>query len=57
MYSNKAACLLSLNKYEECIETCNESLKIDEKFLKSMKRRAIALMNLGKFEDSIYQLR
>lgn len=41
-YGNRAACYLYLKKYNKCIEDCNKTLAIDEKFTKALKRRGKA---------------
>jgi tetratricopeptide (TPR) repeat protein len=52
-HSNAAACLLSLGRFEECIEECDLALDLDETYTKAALRRAQALEGLEKWADAI----
>jgi DnaJ family protein C protein 7 len=52
-YSNRAACYQKIKKYYKCIEDTDEALKIDSKFTKASRRKAQALLALGKFKDAL----
>ena len=59
-YSNKAAALYEMNNFKECIEACNQAVKIgqytnykNETLAKITARKAKALLQLTKYEESI----
>ena len=41
-YSNRAACYLSLKKFDKTIDDCNKALALDPNFAKAFRRRALA---------------
>eukprot|EP00742_Colponemidia_sp_Colp-10_P006448 GILJ01006908.1.p1 GENE.GILJ01006908.1~~GILJ01006908.1.p1 ORF type:complete len:441 (+),score=74.46 GILJ01006908.1:44-1366(+) len=45
--ANKAACLLSLKRYDECIETCTDAISNDRNNTKALFRRAMALLEVS----------
>lgn len=51
-YSNRAACYQKIKKFYKCIEDTEEALKIDPNFTKAMRRKALALLAIGKFKDA-----
>lgn len=53
VYSNKAACELSLKNYRRCINDCKKSLSIDSKNIKAYFRMAKAFMMLKLFDESL----
>lgn len=52
-HANRAACLMKLERFEECIEACDDALDIDESYLKAMLRRAAALEKLDKLDEAV----
>jgi DnaJ family protein C protein 7 len=56
-YANRAACFLGMKKYLKCIEDCNETLKLDPKFTKAIKRKAKSLYLSGKIQEARQQYR
>lgn len=53
VYSNKAACELSLKNYRKCINDCKSCLSIDSKNIKAYFRMAKAFMLLRYFDESL----
>lgn len=52
-FGNRAACYLALKNYARTIEDCDRAISIDPNFAKAHRRRALALMNQLKFEESL----
>jgi len=59
-YSNKTAVYFEMKDYEKCIATCDDAIKIAKegpydyvKLAKVMARKANALLQQGKFDESI----
>eukprot|EP00331_Platyophrya_macrostoma_P002565 CAMPEP_0176419818 /NCGR_PEP_ID=MMETSP0127-20121128/8265_1 /TAXON_ID=938130 /ORGANISM="Platyophrya macrostoma, Strain WH" /LENGTH=509 /DNA_ID=CAMNT_0017800351 /DNA_START=58 /DNA_END=1587 /DNA_ORIENTATION=- len=52
-YSNRAACYQKIKKYYKCIEDTDEALRIDPNFTKASRRKAQALLAIGKFKDAL----
>jgi len=48
-FGNRAACYLSLKKFNKCVEDCNKTLELDPKFVKAHKRRGKAYLMLGEY--------
>lgn len=53
LYANRAACLLQLERYGECVQDCNRALELDPSYLKAYTRKAKALTSLGRFERAV----
>ena len=53
IYSNRAATLLSLERYQEALEDCEKVLALDPKFLKGHLRKAMALNKLGQLNKAL----
>eukprot|EP01016_Furgasonia_blochmanni_P010461 TRINITY_DN1443_c0_g1_i1.p1 TRINITY_DN1443_c0_g1~~TRINITY_DN1443_c0_g1_i1.p1 ORF type:complete len:547 (+),score=117.73 TRINITY_DN1443_c0_g1_i1:65-1705(+) len=51
-FANRAACYLSLKKYNKCIEDCNSTLTLDPNFTKAIRRKAKSLFSLGKIDQA-----
>ena len=51
LYGNRAQCYASLQKYEDAERDCDESLKIDPKYVKALVRRAAAREKLERPEE------
>lgn len=52
-HSNLALCYYRLERYNECIESCNASLKIQPTFAKAFYRRSLAYEALGETSKAI----
>ncbi|KAK7022927.1 TOM (translocase of outer membrane) complex component, partial [Paramarasmius palmivorus] len=44
---------MTLPKYEQVVEDCDEALKLDANYVKALNRRANALEALERYEDAI----
>ncbi|CAM0142944.1 hypothetical protein VKS41_002470 [Umbelopsis sp. WA50703] len=53
LYSNRAAVLQKLGKYEEALADCNKALELDSTFTKVYSRRAACYMELEQFEEAV----
>ena len=51
LYTNRAAALLQLGRYDEALNDANAALKIDPQWEKAWYRGAKALIKLGRFEE------
>jgi len=51
-YANRAACYLGLKKFQKCIQDCDDTLAIDPKFTKALRRKARSLYCLGRFKEA-----
>ena len=52
LWTNRAKCRNVMEKYEEAISDCDSALLINPKCSKSIEQKGIALMRLGRFDDS-----
>jgi len=52
LYTNKAACLLKLERFKEALEAANDSKAVNPKWLKAYLREAQAYMGLKEFGDA-----
>ncbi|TFY77935.1 hypothetical protein EWM64_g6076 [Hericium alpestre] len=54
-YSNRAACYMNISppKYEQVVEDCDAALKLDNKYVKALNRRATALEALERYEEAL----
>lgn len=50
IYSNRAMARLKRNLLQEAVDDCTESLRIDDRFIKSYLRRGEAYQRLKKFK-------
>jgi tetratricopeptide (TPR) repeat protein len=53
VYSNRAATLLTLERYEEALADCEKVLELDPKFIKGFLRKAMALRALGRKREAL----
>lgn len=51
-YTNKAACLIKLEQYDEAIRHCQAAKKVDEKWVKAYFREGEAYMALKEYGES-----
>ena len=54
--SNRAACYIRLERYEEAVEDCEAALELNSKFWKAGARAGKALMMLGEFDRALAHL-
>ncbi len=52
LYQNRAACLLKLNRYIECVLDCDKALEIQPASIKALYRRACAYEQLHRIDES-----
>ncbi|GMM28567.1 protein channel [Martiniozyma asiatica (nom. inval.)] len=55
-YGNRSACYSALGNFEKTIEDTTKALELDPKYTKCLFRRATAFENVGKFEDSLFDI-
>jgi tetratricopeptide (TPR) repeat protein len=53
LFSNRAATLLALERYEEALQDCDKVLEIDPKFMKGYLRKSMALKALGRKREAL----
>lgn len=52
-FSNRALCYYNLNRFEECLIDCERALRIYPNFVKVMKKKSQACVNLLRFDEAI----
>ena len=52
-HANRAACLLRLERFEQCVAACDDCLDIDPGYVKAMLRRVTALERLGMVDEAL----
>mmetsp|Transcript_21407 Transcript_21407/g.50327 ORF Transcript_21407/g.50327 Transcript_21407/m.50327 type:complete len:387 (+) Transcript_21407:39-1199(+) len=52
LYSNRSACLLKVGQTEKAFEDASKCIELDSKFVKGHFRRAMAAMNLQRWEEA-----
>ncbi|KAF9992639.1 hypothetical protein BGZ80_004734 [Entomortierella chlamydospora] len=57
LYSNRATVLAKLSRYEEAIQDCDASLKLDSSFVKVLRKRAECQLKLEKYEEAVRDLK
>eukprot|EP01031_Cornospumella_fuschlensis_P026595 gene26595-32143_t len=57
LYANRAACALQLGMCKESVQDCNQSLELEDTYLKALVRRARAFKQLDKPSDAIRDYR
>ena len=50
VYLNIAACQIKLKQYENAIKNCTKALEIEDKNVKALYRRCVALTEINEFE-------
>ncbi|CAD8145329.1 unnamed protein product [Paramecium pentaurelia] len=55
-YSNRAACYIPLRQYKKALDDTEQALKRDSNNVKTLRRKAIALQNLGRLEECVNSL-
>lgn len=53
VYSNRAATLLALKRFEEALEDCEKVIGLDSNFLKGYLRKSLALKSLGRKKEAL----
>lgn len=56
-YANRANTYLMMQGYDECIKDCDESIKLDGKYIKAYYRKAKAQMCQQKYDDGLATLK
>ncbi|XP_048269230.1 dnaJ homolog subfamily C member 7 isoform X2 [Bombus affinis] len=56
LHFNKAMVAAKLNRLNESVTECTEALKLDEKYLKALLRRAASYMELKEYEKAVRDL-
>ena len=54
--SNRAACYIRLERYEEAVDDCEAALELNRKFWKAGARAGKALMMMGEFDRALAHL-
>ncbi|KAF7722006.1 hypothetical protein EC973_003789 [Apophysomyces ossiformis] len=57
LYSNRAAVLQKLKKFEEALGDCNKAIELDADFTKVYSRRAACYMELEQYEEAVRDYR
>ena len=52
LWTNRAACRNTMEKYDEAISDCDTALSIDSKCTRSIKQKGNALLGLGRFDEA-----
>ncbi|KAL7303247.1 hypothetical protein TKK_0004447 [Trichogramma kaykai] len=53
LYFNKATAAAKMQDYRDAIVQCTEALKLDDKYLKALLRRAFSYMILQEYEEAV----
>ncbi|KAF9943935.1 hypothetical protein BGZ70_005236, partial [Mortierella alpina] len=53
LYSNRATVLAKLARYEEAVQDCDASLKLDATFVKVLRKRAECQLKLEQYEEAV----
>lgn len=53
MYSNRAACKLHMEKYDEAIKDCSKAIDLHPHYLKAVLRRAELYEKVEKLEEAL----
>ena len=53
IYANRAASLLSLERFQEALDDCDKVIELDPKFTKAYLRKALALRGLGQLTKAL----
>ncbi|KAG9323716.1 hypothetical protein KVV02_006439 [Mortierella alpina] len=57
LYSNRATVLSKLARYEEAVQDCDASLKLDSTFVKVLRKRAECQLKLEQYEEAVRDLK
>lgn len=52
-YGNKAACSMRLSEFNDCLQSCNEALKINTEYVKVLMRRCLAYEHLRQWQNAM----
>jgi tetratricopeptide (TPR) repeat protein len=52
-FSNRSLCFYNLNKYEQCIQDCEKALSLNPNFVKVLKKKSQACLNILKFNEAV----
>lgn len=56
-YLNRALCYYNMRNYAECVKECDKSLRLNPSYIKAMKKKSTALVQLLKFDDALNVLK
>ena len=56
-YSNRAICHFNIQNFLECCNDCDECMKINPKFTKAMRRKGMALIEMLKFAEAVFNFK
>ena len=56
-YLNRALCYFNMKNFESCITECNQSIKLNSNYIKAIKKKAAALVQLLKFDEALATLK
>ena len=56
-YLNRSLCYYNMKHYEQCIKECDKSLQLNPVYIKSLKKKSAALVQLLKFEEALKVLK
>ncbi|KAF9188846.1 hypothetical protein BGZ51_000304 [Haplosporangium sp. Z 767] len=57
LYSNRATVLAKLGRYQEAVQDCDASLKLDASFVKVLRKRAECQLKLEQYEEAVRDLK
>ncbi|KAF9114768.1 hypothetical protein BGX27_009889 [Mortierella sp. AM989] len=57
LFSNRATVLAKLGRYEEAVQDCDASLKLDPSFIKVLRKRAECQLKLERYEEAVRDLK
>lgn len=52
-FSNRSLCYYNLNRFQECLMDCERALRINPHFVKVLKKKSQACLNLLKFDEAV----
>jgi len=53
LHCNRAACLISLQRYQEAVTECTAALRIHSRYMKALNRRARCYSRLDRLDESV----
>jgi DnaJ family protein C protein 7 len=54
VYCNRAAAKMKIKQYKEALEDCEESIKLNEGYIKAYTRKAECLIQTQEYESAIH---
>lgn len=56
-YLNRALCYFNMRHYVECVKECDKSLQLNPSYIKALKKKSAALVQMLKFDDALNALK